>query len=83
MALLEAMWFDCPCLVSDIPENVEVLEGRGEVFPVGNVEALRAKMQVGCDVWPAREDTRSVVAASHDWEKVTDETLRIYEEVLA
>lgn len=83
MALLEAMWFDCPCLVSDIPENVEVLEGRGEVFPVGNVEALRAKMQAACDVWPAREDTRSVVAASHDWEKVADETLKIYEEVLA
>lgn len=83
MALLEAMWFDCPCLVSDIPENTEVLEGHGETFPVGDAPALRAKLQAACDVWPAREGTRAVVAASHDWDKVADETLRIYEEVLA
>ena len=83
MALLEAMWFDCPCLVSDIPENVEVLEGYGETFPVGDVATLRIKLQSACNAWPAREDMRGVVAASHDWEKIADETLRIYEEVLA
>lgn len=83
MALLEAMWFCCPCLVSDIPENAEVLEGHGQTFPVDDVEALRAKLQAVCDAWPGREDTRGVVAASHDWDRVADETLRIYEEVLA
>lgn len=83
MALLEAMWFNCPCLVSDIPENVEVLEGHGETFPVGDVATLGIKLQSACNAWPAREDMRGVVAASHDWEKVADETLRIYEEVLA
>lgn len=83
MALLEAMWFDCPCLVSDIPENAEVLEGCGETFPVGDVETLRIKLQAACDSWPERKDMRGVVAASHDWEKVADETLRIYREVLA
>lgn len=83
MSLLEAMWFDCPCLVSDIPENTEVLGGHGEAFPVGDVAALRRRLQAACDAWPAREDTRSVVAASHDWERVADETLRLYEGVLA
>ena len=82
MVLLEAMWFDCPCLVSDIPENTEVLEGHGKTFSVGDGVALRMALQTACDAWPKREDTRSVVAASHDWEKVTDETLKIYEEVL-
>lgn len=83
MALLEAMWFDCPCLVSDIPENVEVLEGSGATFPVGDVDALRKGLQTASDSWPERADTRRVVAASHDWEKVADDTLRIYEEALA
>lgn len=83
MALLEAMWFDCPCLASDIPENAEVLEGRGETFPVGDVDALRSGLQAACNSWPKRENTRGVVAASHNWDKVADETLRIYREVLS
>lgn len=83
MALLEAMWFNCPCLVSDIPENVEVLEGYGGTFPVGDVAVLSEKLQAACDLWPKREDTRSIVAASHNWETVADETLKIYGEVLA
>lgn len=83
MALLEAMWFCCPCLVSDIPENLEVLEGYGETFPVGDVHALQERLQQACDMWPARESTRGIVAASHDWDTVADETLKIYEEVLA
>lgn len=83
MALLEAMWFDCPCLVSDIPENIEVLEGRGRSFPVGDICALREELQMVCATWPMREDTRSVVAASHDWENVADETLGIYKQVLS
>ena len=83
MALLEAMWFDCPCLVSDIPENTEVLEGHGMTFAVGDVAALREELQSACNTWPVREGTRAVVAASHDWERVADETLRVYEGVLA
>lgn len=83
MALLEAMWFDCPCLVSDIPENVEVLEGHGATFPVGDVDGLCRELQAVCDSWPERENTRDVVAASHDWGKVADETLKIYREVLS
>lgn len=83
MALLEAMWFGCPCLVSDIPENAEVLEGHGATFPVGNVDALRRELQIKCDSWPEREAMRGVVASSHDWDKVANETLNIYREVLS
>ena len=77
------MWFDCPCLVSDIPENTEVLEGCGATFPVGDIDALRSGLQTACNSWPERKSTRGVVAASHNWDKVADETLRIYKEVLS
>ena len=83
MALLEAMWFDCPCLVSDIPENTEVLEGHGKTFSVGDVDALRNGLQAACDSWPVREKTRDVVSANHNWDKVADETFGIYHEVLS
>ena len=60
-----------------------MLEGCGETFPVGDAAALRIKLQAACDTWPERKNMRGVVAASHDWEKVADETLRIYKEVRA
>lgn len=42
MALLEAISFGIPALVSDIEENLLVLGGQGFDFPVGNVAALEA-----------------------------------------
>ncbi|HVJ31759.1 MAG TPA: glycosyltransferase family 4 protein [Terriglobia bacterium] len=42
MALLEAISFGIPALVSDIEENLLVLGGQGFHFPVGNVAALEA-----------------------------------------
>lgn len=82
MSLLEAMWFDCPCLVSDIPENTEVLEGNGCMFHVGDVDDLTAKLLELTSVFPKRRDTREIIAASHDWDTVADATAGIYEEVL-
>lgn len=43
-ALLEAMSFDRVCLVSDIPENVEALNGYGYTFKAGSVNDLRNKL---------------------------------------
>lgn len=83
MSLLEAMWFDCPCLVSDIPENTEVLEGNGWTFRVGNEDELAAKLRELTDEFPERPNTRKVVRREHDWDRVAEETLAVYQEVLA
>lgn len=40
-ALLEAIALHRPVLVSDIQENIEVLDGNGATFAVGKVDALR------------------------------------------
>lgn len=81
MALLEAMWFDCPCLVSDIPENTEVLEGHGSTFHVGHeadlIQALSMAMYRA-----AKGNTRSFVARDHDWNLVARETGLVYSKVL-
>lgn len=82
MALLEAMWFNCPCLVSDIPENMEVLEGRGSTFRVGDVADLKLSLTMVSHCI-SKEDTHSVVVRDHDWDIVARETSSAYSEVLA
>lgn len=82
MALLEAMWFNCPCLVSDIPENTEVLEGHGATFHVGDVAGLRRALHAAA-LRASEEDTRSVVAKSHDWNLVAQETRLLYDEAFS
>lgn len=81
MVLLEAMWFNCPCLVSDISENTEVLNGLGMTFEVGNTEDLCEKLQAVCNAWPKRKVTRGLVESKHNWETVADETLEVYRHI--
>ena len=45
MALLEAMSHGCLCLVSDIPENTDVLDGAGLTFQAGSVQSLREALE--------------------------------------
>ena len=83
MALLEAMWFNCPCLVSDIPENTEVMGGHGWTFRTGNEDDLRRSLSALIDRWPVREDTRTLITEIHEWRKIADDTMCIYRKVLA
>lgn len=83
MALLEAMWFDCPCLVSDIPENTEVLEGYGWTFEVGSKFQLFRALNQYVSHWPMKKDTRRTVKAIHDWKTISSRTIEIYQEALS
>ena len=83
MALLEAMWFDCPCLVSDIPENTEVTNGAGQTFPVGDSEGLATSLSALLLSPPERRDTRTMVRREHDWWSVAEDTEKVYEGLIA
>lgn len=83
MALLEAMWFDCPCLVSDIPENTEVTNGAGQTFPVGDSEGLATSLSALLLSPPERCDTRTMVRREHDWWSVAEDTEKVYEGLIA
>lgn len=82
MALLEAMWFDCPCLVSDIPENTEVLGSMGAYFHVGDELDLFRKLSELSRTQPHRVNTRAGVSCRHDWNVVASATSSLYEEVI-
>lgn len=78
MCLLEAMSYNCPCLVSDIPENLEVLKGQGSVFQVSNPVDLKEKLNTLLRKNSFKVETRSYIKKNFDWENVVKRTLDIY-----
>ena len=78
MALLEAMWFDCPCLVSDIPENTEVLDGSGWTFEVGSKAQCFCLIKKLTENYPQKGHTRQIVRAQHDWNVVARKHQTLY-----
>ncbi len=75
IALLEAMSYSLPALVSDIPANQEVGLSPDAYFPRGNVAALAAALRERAAL--PREDYRSLLTR-YDWQQIADQTLRVY-----
>lgn len=86
IALLEAMSFGRPVLASDIPENVEVVDGVGEVFRAGDADDLGRRLR-GLLGEPDRlvdmgQRARSRIATEYDWDRVAEETRALYQDLL-
>lgn len=79
MCLLEAMSFDCPCLVSDIPENLEVGKGYVESFKSKDINDLKEKLKM-CLARENNVSTRTYVETNYSWETVVNQTLDLYME---
>ena len=90
VALLEAMAYGVPTLVSDIPENIEVIEdGRSRcalTCEVGSVDALAAGLR---EALSAPEQLRELADRAHrlvgqfTWERTAALMLDVYDEVLS
>ena len=79
MCLLEALSYDCPCLVSDIPENIEVGGAYVISFESKNTEDLKRKL-IYCLKHhdEIRKESRKYIIQKFDWDTVVEETLRCY-----
>ena len=75
IALLEAMSYSVPVIVSDIPANKEVGLPEEDYFPVGNVEALAERLSnvIKRPLTPVPYDM-----AKYDWEKIADQLTGVY-----
>jgi glycosyltransferase involved in cell wall biosynthesis len=87
IAVLEAMNYGCACLVSDIPENLEAIEGRGLTFRNRDARDL-ARQLMNLIQSPARVQevgsaARSYVAGRYAWDKVVIELEALYRSVLS
>lgn len=85
IALLEAMSFGCPVLVSDIPENLEAMGNTGYSFLCNNSENLTEKLQslVTKDIEAAGQAGKARVEKEYNWQNITKSTENVYEDQLS
>lgn len=88
VALLEAMAFGVPTIVSSIPANVELARGgAGAIFETKNVESLKQEMAYYVNR-PDEAKKLGVVAKEriethYSWGAIAAKTVEVYEEVVA
>lgn len=86
IALIEALSFGRCVLVSDIPENLEVVEDCAVQFQSRDVEDLRAKLQMCIDqpemVASAASRCRMLAEDRYSWPRLVEATEQVYEAVL-
>ena len=85
ISLLEAMSYGNCCLVSDIPENLEVVEDKAATFRKGDVADLCAKLRFLLEqeeeVKRYKEVSSQFICGKYNWEEVVDETIKVYDKV--
>jgi len=87
VALLEAMSYGKCCVVSDIPENLEALNGHGFVFRNKSVDDLARMLKVAAaDPVTAKtfgEQARDYVLAEYSWDRIVGLYEDFYQKVTA
>lgn len=83
IALLEAMGYGLMALVSDIPENMEVVGSLGMTFRCANIADLEKKLAYALDHPVEVSDrglrSRQWIEKEYSWDSVTEKTLRLYQ----
>ncbi len=82
LSLLEAMSYGNCCLVSNIPECLEVVEDKAIIFKKSDVEDLKRKLQEVCShskkVMELKEQVGDFICQKYNWNDVVEETLKLY-----
>ena len=79
MCLLEALSYNTPCLVSDIPENIEVGGKYVASFKSMDINDLNNKLETILSR-PCENNAglREYVKNNYDWNTVVRKTLEVY-----
>ena len=81
LSLLEAMSYGNCCIVSDIYENIEVVEDKALHFKRGDVKDLAAVLKKVTEdeelVRYYRENSQDFICSKYNWDKVAEKTLQI------
>jgi glycosyltransferase involved in cell wall biosynthesis len=81
IAVLEAMSYGCPAILSDIPAHREIAGASVQFFPVGDVAALARRLDE-MFLAPARRRLdiaeQAQLMQAHDWRRIARHTLDVY-----
>lgn len=81
-ALLEAMSYGNCCLISDIPENTEVVNDKAVWFEKGNVTDLETKLQNLVNqsslVEKYKKGAKDYILKKYNWDYIVEQMLEIY-----
>ena len=78
ISLLEAMSYNLPVLVSDIPANLAVGLPQDSYFPVGNEKILTERLEKIVEEMP---DKRKYPLENYQWENIVKQTIKVYEKI--
>lgn len=82
LCLLEAMSYGNCCVVSDIPENREVVQDKAVCFRKGDSADLREKLEFLLanpdKVRGYKENSASYICRKYNWDEIVEQTVRIY-----
>jgi len=81
IALLEAMSYDLPVLVSDIPANLEVELDDSDYFKLGDNESLVNNLKLKVDQ-PGLPNYSNKLKEEYDWDVVANQTYKVYKEII-
>ncbi len=86
ISLLEAMSYGNCCLVSDIPENLEALNGFGYTFKRSDVDDLTNKLETlignGSYVNKVKDMARDHVLRNYSWDMIASQMEALYLDLL-
>jgi glycosyltransferase involved in cell wall biosynthesis len=81
IAVLEAMSYGCPVILSDIPAHREIRIASAQLVPVADVAALANRLDdVLSQSAPRRLDPAECerLMRAHDWQQIARQTLEVY-----
>lgn len=78
IALLEAMSYGLPVVVSDIPANMEVGLSEKDYFPLGNIEELTTRLK---SVLLAPLQRINYDLSKYNWDKIAKQVADIYDQL--
>lgn len=81
IALLEALSYSLPVIVSDIPANLSIKLKAEDYFKVGNIQLLSEKLSVAEKMEYPMQDYQKYLDV-YDWEKIAKQVMQVYLQAL-
>lgn len=84
IAVLEALSYGLPVVLSDIPAHLELGLPRAHYFPTGDISALTDRLNEFASLATdedLRRRMRAAVVEKHDWDRIAEQTHGVYSSV--